>query len=113
LAVDTDLEPVADGDGRPVSETQAEAFATQQLIPSEQLDQFVARVRPAYSPETIGEFARTLGVHPGVVVGQLQYRGELAWAQLRKLLVPIRHLITATAVTDGWGVRISRGPAAG
>ena len=41
-----------------------------------------------------------------IVVGQLQHRGEIAWANLRKMLVPVREIVSQTALTDGWGTAL-------
>jgi HTH-type transcriptional regulator/antitoxin HigA len=42
-------------------------------------------------------------VHPGLVVGQLQFRDEIPYTHFHKYLVKVREIITRTAVTDGWG----------
>ena len=46
-------------------------------------------------------------MHPGVIVGQLQYLGEIGYSSNREMLVKIRDIITSTALTDGWGQSIS------
>ena len=67
------------------------------------IESFIARVRPMFSSVKILGFAAALGIHPGIAVGQLQYRGEISYAHSRKLLVRIRHLIAESALTEGWG----------
>lgn len=47
-------------------------------------------------------FAHKIGVHPGIVVGQLQRRKILDYAHSRRMLVRVRHLIIPSALTDGW-----------
>jgi HTH-type transcriptional regulator/antitoxin HigA len=42
-------------------------------------------------------------VHPGIVVGQLQFRGEITYAHSRDMLAGVRSTITQSALTDGWG----------
>jgi hypothetical protein len=42
-------------------------------------------------------------MHPSVIVGQLQNRGEIGWDSHRELLTKIRDNVTDTALTDGWG----------
>ena len=86
----------------PESETEADAFATEMLIPQSELESFVARVSPLYSGLRIRGFATRIGVHPGIVVGQLQHRDEITYAQHRRFLVPVRGIITEAALTDGW-----------
>ena len=87
---------------RPESELAADAFAANALIPRETLERFIARNRPMYSRRRIIELADELGVHPGILVGQLQYRGEILYSHSRDLLVSVRGIIVASAETDGW-----------
>ena len=49
------------------------------------------------------EFAEAHNLHPGLVVGQLQFRGELDWTHSREMLERVRGVIAGTALTDGWG----------
>jgi HTH-type transcriptional regulator/antitoxin HigA len=87
---------------RPPSELAADAFAADALIPTEALERYIARNRPLYSRRNIAEFAAEVGVHPGILVGQLQYRGEILYSHSRDLLVSVRDIIVASAPTDGW-----------
>lgn len=107
-SVDTDLMAAAggDGDGRPPEEQVADQFATQQLVPPDKLEGFIDRVRPLYSATKIEGFARLNGVHPGIVVGQLQHRGEVQYSSFRNLLAPVREVVKSSALTDGWGATI-------
>lgn len=82
----------------------ANAFAMETLIPVRALDRFVQDCAAQYSAPGIAEFARQVGVHPGIVVGQLAFRGEVQWARFTKALVPlVRDEVIAATVTDGWG----------
>lgn len=87
---------------RPASEVEADRFASETLINPELLQAFIRQNRPMYSRRKIIEFARILGVHPGILVGQLQYRGEILYSHSRDLLVSVRGSITTSARTDGW-----------
>ena len=89
-------------DERPNSERQADAFAIETLVPQRELDGFIVRVRPLYSSKRIQGFSARIGVHPGIVVGQLQYREEISYSQHRKFLSPVRGTVTEAALTDGW-----------
>lgn len=89
------------GGGAPKPEIEREADAT--LIPPEELESFIARVGPLYSQQKIRRFAGQLRVHPGIVVGQLQFRSEIDYSQHRRMLAPVRDIITQAALTDGWG----------
>lgn len=78
-------------------------FATEHLIPGGELDFFIARYKPLFSKFKILNFAQRIRVHPGVVVGQLQFRREIPYSHDRDMLVRIREIITNVALTDGWG----------
>jgi HTH-type transcriptional regulator / antitoxin HigA len=88
---------------KPDVEKQADAFAAAFLVPSRDLNLFIARVRPLYSKIKLQAFASQIGVHPGIVVGQLQFKDEIKYYHNREMLVKIRDIITSTALTDGWG----------
>jgi HTH-type transcriptional regulator/antitoxin HigA len=45
-------------------------------------------------------------IHPGIIVGQLQKRGEIGWGANREMLAKIRQYIIPAAVTDGFGYSI-------
>jgi len=87
----------------PPEEILANAAAAEFLIPKSELDSFIIRVRPLYSEQRILLFAKRIGVHPGIVVGQLQHRDEIPYTHFHKHLVKIREIVTQTALTDGWG----------
>ncbi|MEO7274102.1 MAG: hypothetical protein ABIX28_12465 [Vicinamibacterales bacterium] len=74
------------------------------LIAKAEMDGFIARVRPLYSKDRIRLFARRINVHPALVVGQLQFRKEIEYYHSRDALRDkLRTMITANALTDGWG----------
>lgn len=109
IPLDTDLvgEQSPPLDSKPVFEKAADRFAVEFLVPQDKLDDFIARVRPFYSKQRIVEFAASIGVHPGIVVGQLQHpnRKEISYAQNREMLVKIRQIIVGATLTDGWGIQ--------
>jgi HTH-type transcriptional regulator / antitoxin HigA len=90
-------------DDKPESEKRADEFAGEFLIPRNEIENFILRVRPLYSKVRINQFANRIGVHPGVVVGQLQHRREIGWDHSREMLVKIRGYLASTACVDGWG----------
>jgi HTH-type transcriptional regulator / antitoxin HigA len=109
IPLDTDLfgEQSLPKDSKPEFEKAADKFAVEFLVPQDKLDDFVARVRPFYSKQRIKEFATSIGVHPGIVVGQLQpaNRNEISYAHNRDMLIKIRHIIAGETLTDGWGIQ--------
>lgn len=92
---------------KPEMERRADEFAANSSIKKSDLDNFIARVRPLYSKQRVKAFASTKQVHPGIVVGQLQHRGEIPYSHQREMLVKVRHLLTDAALTDGWGYKPS------
>ncbi len=90
-----------------VSEDEAEQRASQgashSLVPTEELDSFIKRVSPLYASTRIVQFAHRIKMHPGIIVGQLQHRGELRYSSHREFLAKVRGYVVETALTDGWG----------
>ena len=87
---------------KPPGEQAADLFACECSIPHAELENFIARVHPLYSKQRIRGFAQRLQVHPGIVVGQLQYRGKVDWSHDREMLEKVRDIVTDAALTDGW-----------
>jgi HTH-type transcriptional regulator / antitoxin HigA len=84
-------------------EKRANETAAATLIPPLELEALKQKVAHAYSEATVVAFARRLDVHPGIVVGQLQHRGELPWSAFSRLRAKIRHVLVEAAYTDGFG----------
>lgn len=104
IALDVELtERIQRKEVLPDEEVRANAAGGEFCIPKAELNSFISRVRPLYSEQRILLFAKRIGVHPGLVVGQLQFREEVPWTHFRKYLVKIRETITQTTLTDGWG----------
>lgn len=107
-------EPVVDSDLMSAcshglaAEKRANQSAASQLIPSSEMDTFISQAKPYYSESAILTFARRIRVHPGIVVGQLQHRGLIPWSAYSKLKSKIRGVLTATALTDGFGHHLAR-----
>ncbi len=87
----------------PEQEQRANRFATGFLIHRDELEDFIARTKPLYSKNRIRGFAGRVHVHPGIVVGQLQFRREIEWSHSRDMLARVRQTVTHAALTDGWG----------
>ena len=90
-------------------ENQADTAAQENLIPRDKFEDFVARVSPLYSKISIRGFATLIGVHPGIVVGRLQFGDEISYAHNRAMLAKIRHHVVQSALTDGWGSLLPSG----
>jgi HTH-type transcriptional regulator / antitoxin HigA len=90
-------------------ERRASEEAAANLIPPNELTSFIRRVGPLYSRARIVQFAHRMKIHPGIIVGQLQHRGEIKFSSHQQLLAKVRDGVTAKALTDGWGKTISLG----
>ena len=84
------------------AEKRASWNSANSLVPQYELEEFIKACAPRYSEARINNLATRLQIHPGIIVGQLQYRRELSYAAHRKLITKIRDLVTQFAFTDGW-----------
>jgi len=100
--VDSDLLREPAEKDLPPQETAADAAAAEFCVPQQELSDFIQRVGPIFSRRRVLGFAGNLGLHPGLVVGQIQRRTG-RYDLFRQLLVPVRSTITTVAMTDGYG----------
>ena len=85
------------------TEVRANKEAANALVPEERLESFIKMYSPYYSEARINNLATQLNVHPGIIVGQLQYRKEIGYNAHQKIMAKVRELATTMAFTDGWG----------
>ncbi len=99
-----DLEGEGGGVGPEVPEEErlANAAAQEFCVPSSKMESFVARKAPFFSERDLTAFAKLLGVHAGLVAGQLQHRTG-RYDRFRQHLAGVRTHIRANAAVDGWG----------
>ena len=102
--LDTSLEGerAGSGDNLPEEERVANLAASEFCVPKKLMDGFIARKSPYFAERDILGFARTLGIHPGLIAGQLQYRTN-RYDRFRSHLVKVRSFVTPGAMVDGWG----------
>ncbi len=91
-----------DGVGIAEEEREANRAAADFCIPKQKIDSFYVRKHPYFSERDVIGFASVMGVHPAIVVGQLQRRMG-RYDYLRKYQVQIRKHLLPHAVADGWG----------
>ena len=104
ISIDKDIfEERTSTENTPPQEAVADRFAVENLVPQDELEDFIVRMKPIYSKTRLIGFASLMKVHPGIVLGQLQHRGEIKYATYRDLLLKVRDTVTATALTDGFG----------
>ena len=80
----------------------ANAEAADFCISSKELQSFYLRKRPFFADREVMAFAKRMGVHPGIVVGQLQRKMD-RYDFLRKHLVNVRTTLGSSMMMDGWG----------
>ena len=105
IMLDTDIGPGNESDSdRAVAEEEriANEAAADFCVPRQSLDRFIARKDPFFAERDVLGFSRTLGVHPGLVAGQLQHHTG-KYNLFRKHLVKMRATVAPSAVVDGWG----------
>lgn len=105
IVLDTDLFDEYNDDNP--YELGADTFAVSFLVPQKEFNNFIIRIQPMYSKSKIVAFAKRMGVHPGIVVGQLHHLGRgnggIDYSNCREMLIKIRHIIINSALTDGYG----------
>jgi HTH-type transcriptional regulator/antitoxin HigA len=90
-------------------ENAANKAASEFAVGDADLTNYMVRVNPYFfSEERVLGFASRIGVHPGIVIGRLHKKLEHSsyptpYKYLRAYLVKIRHIVTQSASTDGWG----------
>lgn len=104
MILDTELEGEKAGTGAdiPLEERLANSAAQEFCVPTAQMDAFIARKAPFFSERDLIGFSRILGVHPGIVAGQLQHRTG-RYDRFRQYLAEIRSHVRTGAAIDGWG----------
>ena len=101
-ALDTEMEKERPSSDLPKEESAADAAAAEFCVPQESLNRFVSRKSPYFAERDILGFSKTLGIHPGLVAGQLQ-RKTGRYDLFRNHLVKIRSIVAPGSLVDGWG----------
>lgn len=104
FVLDAELDGARAGTGPDVPEEErlANDAAVNYCIPQVQMKAFVDRKAPLFSERDMVGFARSMGVHPGIVAGQLQHLTG-RYERFRKHQVKVRSYVLPTAYVDGWG----------
>lgn len=104
IAFDAELEGESAGTGPdiPKEERTANQAAASFCVPPDKMAMFVKRKSPYFAERDVLAFARMIGVHPGLVVGQIHHLTQ-RYELLRRHLVKIRSQVAPSAVVDGWG----------
>jgi len=97
-----DGESAGTDESLPPEERLANAAAAEFCVPQSKLDSFIKRKRPFFYEKDVLAFAKLNGIHPGIVVGQLQ-RKLNKYDYLKKYQVKIRQHVLPGTLADGWG----------
>ena len=102
--LDTELEGERAGTGPNLDDEEriANEAAANFCVPQRMMEAFIARKAPLFAERDMLGFSRTIKIHPGIVAGQLA-NATGRFDRFRKHLVKIRHIVTRTAMVDGWG----------
>ena len=82
-------------------ERVANTSAADFCVPTHTLDQFMLRKKPFFSERDVVAFAELQLRHPGLVVGQMQFKMN-DYTYLRRHLVRVRSFVLPGAIADGW-----------
>jgi HTH-type transcriptional regulator / antitoxin HigA len=104
MILDTELEGerASSSADIPQEEREANEAAQEFSVPSAKMTAFIARKAPFFAERDLVAFASILGVHPGIVAGQLQFRTN-RYDRFRNHLLSIRDHVRTSAAFDGWG----------
>lgn len=80
----------------------ANSEAAEFCVPIKKMNSFYLRKHPYFAEREVLAFSKRMGVHPGLVVGQLQRRMD-RYDFLRKHLVKVREHLSISMMMDGWG----------
>lgn len=91
-----------DSSSVPKDERFANYAAANFCVDIKEMNDFYNRKGPIFSVDEIIAFSRRIGIHEGLVVGQIQHRSG-DYRLLRDSLIKIRKFLLQYAPTDGWG----------
>jgi HTH-type transcriptional regulator / antitoxin HigA len=104
MILDTELEGGKAGQGADIPEEERAANSAAQdfSVPMAKLKAFIDRKAPFFSERDFLAFSKILGVHPGILAGQLHHETG-RYDRFRQYLASIRDHLGSGVATDGWG----------
>lgn len=104
MMLDAELEGAKAGTGSEIAEEEraANSAAAEFCVPQKMMNAFIVRKAPIFAERDIIGFSNMIKVHPGLIAGQIRYRTS-RYDRFGSHLVKVRHLISSSAVVDGWG----------
>lgn len=101
--MDAEMEKQANtSENIPEEEVIANTAAAEFCVPKEKIESFIRRKNPFFYEKDVVAFSRINGVHPGLVVGQIQHWTK-RYDYLRNYQVKVRHYVAPGSIADGWG----------
>jgi HTH-type transcriptional regulator / antitoxin HigA len=85
-------------------EESANRKSAEHCVPQKQMRDFILRHDPMFSEKNMLGFSKLMRRHPGIIAGQIQRRTN-RWDLFKKHQPRIRHILTQTALTDGYGIK--------
>jgi HTH-type transcriptional regulator/antitoxin HigA len=98
--VDVELDN-AEEIGTSEEERIANAAAADFCVPKDAMENFYKKKQPFFMKQDVLGFAAAQQRHPGLVVGQLQYRGG-RFDRFREYLHKVRDHVIRAGTVDGW-----------
>jgi HTH-type transcriptional regulator / antitoxin HigA len=83
-------------------EIVANNAASEFCAPKARIESFIARKAPLFPERDFLGLAKTLGVHPSLIAGQIQFKTG-RYDLFRTHLSKIRQPVVSSAMVDGWG----------
>lgn len=101
---DLEGEKAGSADSLPERERVANMAASNFCVPNDKITSFMRRKHPFYYQKDVIAFSQTVGRHPGLVIGQMQFRlDDYKYLAKRAALYKIRQHVLPGAIADGWG----------
>lgn len=102
--IDSNLDESSGGidENLPEEERLANLAAADFCVESQKIESFLRRKYPFYYEKDVLAFSEINGVHPGIVVGQIQ-RHLKRYNYLKNYQVRVRQFVLPGAMADGWG----------
>lgn len=100
--IDSDIMEISNNETLSMREKRANIAAAEFCTPQSQLDKFIYRKGDYISKKDFLDFAMSLGIHCGIVAGQLRKKTG-RWELFNYMNDTIREQITPVSMTDGYG----------
>lgn len=102
--IDSELEGSKAGNDSslPEEERIANQASANFCVPADKINSFINRKKPFLYEKDVIAFARLNNIHPGIVVGQIQFRLN-RYDYLKKYQIKVRSSLLHSSMIDGWG----------